>query len=110
MSMIIVVFTAIAIVAGLAIEFFNVEKLLSDLTGLPSNYGLIGLVLIFNVYILMYLGIQVGGARKKYGVEYPNMYADVNTDKNKKNANIFNCIQRAHQNSLERMYIFYRNF
>ena len=102
-----VVFTgitvAISIVAASVIEAFNVEKLLSDITGLPSNYGLVAIVLVFNVYILMYLGFQVGNARNKYGVKYPTMYADVNHSKNKKNANIFNCIQRAHQNSLERM-------
>lgn len=103
MSVIIVVFTAISVVFGLAIDFFNVEQLISNVTGLKSNYGLIGIVVLFNAYILMYLGVKVGGARKKYGVDYPDMYADVHRSKNKKNANLFNCIQRAHQNSLERM-------
>merc|ERR1719251_662836 len=54
----------------------------------------------------MYLGVQVGQARRKYGVKYPDMYADVKTAKNKKNANLFNCIQRAHQNSLEQQPFF----
>merc|ERR1719251_363369 len=54
----------------------------------------------------MYLGVQVGQARRKYGVKYPDMYADVNTAKNQKNAKLFNCIQRAHQNSLEQQPFF----
>ena len=33
----------------------------------------------------------------RYGVGYPNLYADASN----KNANAFNCIQRGHQNSLE---------
>ena len=102
MSIIIVVFTVISIVVGLAIDYFNVEKTLSNITGLPSNYGLIGIVALFNVYILLYLGVQVGKARKLYHVDYPTMYLDAENAKNKKNANLFNCIQRAHQNSLER--------
>eukprot|EP00486_Rosalina_sp_Unknown_P002696 CAMPEP_0201575488 /NCGR_PEP_ID=MMETSP0190_2-20130828/20711_1 /ASSEMBLY_ACC=CAM_ASM_000263 /TAXON_ID=37353 /ORGANISM="Rosalina sp." /LENGTH=184 /DNA_ID=CAMNT_0048005163 /DNA_START=26 /DNA_END=580 /DNA_ORIENTATION=+ len=106
MSIIIVVFTAISVVFGLAIDYFNVEQLLSTVTGLQSNYGLIGVIMLFNAYILMYLGVKVGGARKKYGVDYPDMYADVHHAKNKKNANIFNCIQRAHQNSLEQQPMF----
>ena len=97
------IMAGISVAIGSAIETFKVQKLLSDITGLPSNYGLVGLVLIFNIYVLMYLGFQVGKARDKYGVKYPNMYADVNHSKNKKNANIFNCTQRAHQNTLERM-------
>lgn len=33
----------------------------------------------------------------RYGVSYPTMYADATNT----NANVFNCIQRGHQNSLE---------
>ncbi|DBA82122.1 TPA: hypothetical protein ACH3X1_007111 [Trebouxia sp. C0004] len=33
----------------------------------------------------------------RYGVGYPNLYAESSN----KNANVFNCIQRGHQNSLE---------
>eukprot|EP00484_Ammonia_sp_Unknown_P018143 CAMPEP_0197030016 /NCGR_PEP_ID=MMETSP1384-20130603/9336_1 /TAXON_ID=29189 /ORGANISM="Ammonia sp." /LENGTH=184 /DNA_ID=CAMNT_0042459289 /DNA_START=965 /DNA_END=1519 /DNA_ORIENTATION=- len=106
MSLMIVAFTAISIAFGFAIDFFDVEKLLRTVTGLESNYGLIGLVMLFNIYILMYLGMNVGRARKKYGVEYPTMYADVNHSKNRKNANIFNCVQRSHQNSLEQQATF----
>ena len=99
-SLIIVAFTAVSIGFGAVVEYTNAEKLLSDITGLKSNFGLIGIVMLFNIYILLYLGSNVGAARNKYGVKYPTMYAD---KKENKHANEFNCIQRAHQNSLERM-------
>eukprot|EP00928_Gymnodinium_smaydae_P056029 TRINITY_DN39478_c0_g1_i1.p1 TRINITY_DN39478_c0_g1~~TRINITY_DN39478_c0_g1_i1.p1 ORF type:complete len:162 (+),score=22.92 TRINITY_DN39478_c0_g1_i1:86-571(+) len=45
----------------------------------------------------MFLTMQVVIARKKYNVQYPNLYAPAGH----KDADKFNSVQRAHQNTLE---------
>nr|ABD67515.1 microsomal glutathione S-transferase 3 [Cyprinus carpio] len=60
---------------------------------LPANFGYAIFTYLYSFVMLMYLGLQVGSARKKYGVKYPTMYSD--------KEQVFNCIQRAHQNTLE---------
>ncbi|XP_066276298.1 glutathione S-transferase 3, mitochondrial-like isoform X2 [Branchiostoma lanceolatum] len=60
------------------------------------GYVVFSLVATFVTY--MYLGVNVGKARKKYGVKYPTMYSDKDQ--------IFNCYQRAHQNMLEQLPLF----
>lgn len=47
--------------------------------------------------VSQFLAVRVAVARKTYGVEYPALYADGNSD----DAIQFNCIQRSHQNMLE---------
>ena len=48
------------------------------------------IIIFFSIsaFVLKYMGIQVGLARKKYEVKYPKMYSDENGGDN-----IFNCIQ-----------------
>ncbi|XP_053191687.1 microsomal glutathione S-transferase 3b [Scomber japonicus] len=63
------------------------------LTVLPSSFGYVIFTYLYSWFMLAYLGVKVGLARKKYGVKYPDMYSDKDP--------VFNCIQRAHQNTLE---------
>ncbi|XP_066276310.1 glutathione S-transferase 3, mitochondrial-like [Branchiostoma lanceolatum] len=60
------------------------------------GYVVLSLVVTFVTYA--YLAMNVGKARKKYGVKYPTMYSDKNQ--------AFNCYQRAHQNMLEWLPLF----
>jgi len=89
--------------AGFAVEYFNLEKKLTSLTGLKSSLGWIGLVMIFNGLMIQFLSSQVMKARKEYKVEYPDLYA---VKAENKYAKEFNCYQRAHQNTLEQQPIF----
>ncbi|KAG7400884.1 Microsomal glutathione S-transferase 3 [Phytophthora boehmeriae] len=70
---------------------------------LQPAHGYIPLVVIGAGLVSTWAGIKVGAARKKFNVPYPQMYAD----KKDKNATEFNCTQRAHQNVLENIPVFY---
>lgn len=60
---------------------------------LPDGYGYVILTAVDSVFLNIWLARNVVKARKQYKIEYPIMYSADN-DK-------FNCIQRAHQNTLE---------
>ncbi|EDQ90427.1 uncharacterized protein MONBRDRAFT_31833 [Monosiga brevicollis MX1] len=68
-----------------------------------SAFGYVGLVAIEHLIVCLYFSFRVGGARKKWKIGYPTMYARPGDGKctTKKDADLFNCVQRAHQNLLE---------
>ncbi|KAK2190525.1 hypothetical protein NP493_77g03055 [Ridgeia piscesae] len=60
---------------------------------IPSAFGYVVAVVCLSWVLLNWLSLQVVRARKRYNVKYPEMYSDSSL--------VFNCIQRAHQNTLE---------
>ncbi|AEE34428.1 microsomal glutathione s-transferase [Arabidopsis thaliana] len=87
---------------------------------LPKEYGYVVLVLVFYCFLNLWMGAQVGRARKSsissllnlrfqsvvclYNVPYPTLYA---IESENKDAKLFNCVQRGHQNSLEMMPMYF---
>ncbi|PPS11887.1 hypothetical protein GOBAR_AA08760 [Gossypium barbadense] len=71
---------------------------------LAKEYGYVVLVVVAYCFLSIWMGIQVGMARKKYKVYYPTLYA---LESENKDAKLFNCVQRGHQNSLEMMPMFF---
>ena len=64
---------------------------------IPQGYGYVFAVLGGSFVMNTYLTMNVIMARKKYGVEYPALYAPPKHEFEKE----FNSVQRAHQNTLE---------
>ncbi|KAF8389605.1 hypothetical protein HHK36_024124 [Tetracentron sinense] len=71
---------------------------------LPREFGYVVLVLVLYSFLNFWMTFQVGKARKKYKVFYPTLYA---LESENKDAKLFNCVQRGHQNSLEMMPMFF---
>ncbi|KAF4027689.1 MAPEG domain-containing protein [Phytophthora infestans] len=69
---------------------------------LQSAHGFVPLLVVLLLFVNLWAGMKVGKARKLYGIEYPQMYAE----QSDKNAKAFNCVQRGHQNILENIPIF----
>eukprot|EP00923_Selenidium_pygospionis_P025836 GHVN01045726.1.p1 GENE.GHVN01045726.1~~GHVN01045726.1.p1 ORF type:complete len:197 (-),score=27.52 GHVN01045726.1:218-808(-) len=42
---------------------------------LPSSYGYVVIVAIASIFVVMWMSVMVGKARKRFGVMYPEMYA-----------------------------------
>ncbi len=63
----------------------------------PKGYGYVFSVLGASGFMNIYLMLKVSKARKEYNVDYPDLYARESNEKKKE----FDCVQRAHQNTLE---------
>eukprot|EP00879_Flechtneria_rotunda_P002067 GHRR01002246.1.p1 GENE.GHRR01002246.1~~GHRR01002246.1.p1 ORF type:complete len:205 (+),score=39.07 GHRR01002246.1:67-615(+) len=73
------------------------KALVCKAVALPPEYGYVLVSVATSAVLIQWQAIRVGAARRKYGVPYPKMYADDNSEE----ARVFNCTQRAHQNTLE---------
>ncbi|KAG2201746.1 hypothetical protein INT47_002006 [Mucor saturninus] len=67
----------------------------------PSEYGYVLAVAVASALYTFSLGIKVGGARRAAKVPYPYLYAEKDEAEKDPKKNVFNCTQRAHQNTLE---------
>lgn len=63
------------------------------LESLPEEYGYVIFTAVGSHFVNMWMAFNVMKARKEHNVKYPLLYSPDN-DK-------FNCVQRAHQNTLE---------
>lgn len=61
---------------------------------LPSDYGYVILTAAASAFLVQWQAIEVSRQRRRSGIEYPKMYEDAEVS-------LFNCYQRAHQNTLE---------
>jgi len=68
---------------------------------LPAEYALVGASIVVTGYLTFWQGLKASRARKAAGVKYPQMYAEKAEAEASAAARVFNCTQRAHQNTLE---------
>ncbi|KAJ7701802.1 hypothetical protein B0H17DRAFT_1128035 [Mycena rosella] len=68
---------------------------------LPAGLPYVAAALVSTAFLLTGQMIAVGRARKAAGIKYPQLYADKAEMAASPAAVKFNCVQRAHQNTLE---------
>uniref|UniRef100_A0A1D1XXC9 Glutathione S-transferase 3, mitochondrial n=1 Tax=Anthurium amnicola TaxID=1678845 RepID=A0A1D1XXC9_9ARAE len=68
---------------------------------LSNDFGYVILTGLSSAVLLTYLGFKVGHARRRAGVPYPHAYATKEECEKDNDKMVFNCHQRAHQNTLE---------
>ncbi|KAF9460122.1 hypothetical protein BDZ94DRAFT_947507 [Collybia nuda] len=74
---------------------------------LPQGFEYVGAALLSTVFVLAGQNITVSRHRKRAGILYPQLYAEQAQVENSRDALLFNCAQRAHQNTLENIPIIY---
>ncbi|KAF7366488.1 hypothetical protein MSAN_00906000 [Mycena sanguinolenta] len=67
----------------------------------PEGTSYVAASLLSSVFLLTWQGIKVSGARKEANIAYPRLYAEKAEMEASPAALKFNCVQRAHANTLE---------
>ncbi|EPQ27344.1 uncharacterized protein PFL1_05265 [Pseudozyma flocculosa PF-1] len=70
---------------------------------LPVGYGYCVASVVSALWLVFIMGAKVGSARKAAGIPYPQMYAEKQEAEKSREAHLFNCAQRVHQNTLENL-------
>ncbi|KAJ7177908.1 hypothetical protein C8R46DRAFT_1075291 [Mycena filopes] len=70
---------------------------------LPPGGSYVAGALLSTIFVLLYQTRNVGKYRALAKIQYPRAYADNEEMKANPNAVLFNCAQRAHQNTLENL-------
>ncbi|KAF8893829.1 hypothetical protein BD779DRAFT_1669359 [Infundibulicybe gibba] len=73
----------------------------------PQGYGYVAAGIMTTIPILMAQSILVGVHRKRSAIKYPQLYAEKAETDASPAAYKFNCAQRAHQNTLEIIPVWY---
>ncbi|RDB29642.1 Microsomal glutathione S-transferase 3 [Hypsizygus marmoreus] len=73
----------------------------------PQGFQYVAASLLSTVVVLVGQNITVSRWRKRSGIKYPQLYAEKAETAASKDALVFNCAQRAHQNTLENIPIIY---
>ncbi|EGN95831.1 hypothetical protein SERLA73DRAFT_187059 [Serpula lacrymans var. lacrymans S7.3] len=68
---------------------------------LPQGFGMVGLAVLSTTWVLTWQTTLVNKYRKRSGIEYPQLYAERAQVEASQDALLFNCMQRAHANTLE---------
>ncbi|KAF9454057.1 membrane-associated proteins in eicosanoid and glutathione metabolism [Macrolepiota fuliginosa MF-IS2] len=68
---------------------------------IPQDFYYVGATIVSTVWVLLGQGFTVGKYRRLSGIKYPQLYAEKAEAEANKDAQLFNCAQRAHQNTLE---------
>ncbi|TEB38949.1 membrane-associated proteins in eicosanoid and glutathione metabolism [Coprinellus micaceus] len=74
---------------------------MSLISSLPHGYSCVAAAVLSAVFLQVWQTQIVVAKRKKAGIQYPQVYATAEQEKASYDALIFNCAQRAHQNTLE---------
>ncbi|KAF9477514.1 membrane-associated proteins in eicosanoid and glutathione metabolism [Pholiota conissans] len=80
---------------------------MSTTVTLPEGFHYLAPAFVSTIFLLYGQNITVSQYRKRAGIAYPQMYAEKKQAEDSKDAHLFNCAQRAHQNTLENIPIVY---